>query len=738
MTWFAAVVLAWFSPELLQLHYLSPADLLLGMDPWSTVRPHWFTRATNPLRSDEALLFFPRQVALTADAARYGLSFWQDHFFAGTPNTFSLGLGGLLFPPLFTFLLPIPSGLANTLTGASAPLVAGLFMYPLATRLTARPLGRLLATTAWAFTGQFVVWQSATSLVLVFGALPLLVHLGLRFLEQRDLRAGALYALLYGWTFYMTYPPASILLTIFLAIVFALWLTTRRLAGIVPILGLGVLSGLGAAVAALPILTTIGDLSPLVSHYRSHAAGLPLRDLQTWVFPNLLGNPLAYDWRTTGNYCEYIAYAGIVPLLLAIVALAGARRLQAHRDPLYLGAVAIGIVSLLAAYGIGPGDFLNGLPGLADVSAARWQIGVAFAVVVLAVYGYDLLATDASVRLPAVIAAVAGVLLGGLILARQSQDFLPPTDHFIVRDYKVRAVIIGATALVLLILAIAKPGRRLAGEAALVAVLMVDLFTFGIGFNPSIAPGEFYPSTPALSYLQQHEGRYRVLAARRDGGFFPGDVLAVYGIDSLVGYDHFRDQRFADLLGTNFSAGERDLWHNTGFVTLGQSLDLSDPVFNELSVGYAFFPNEGRDRAAQQIPHWEVVYSGDDGRIYRNLRVLPRQFVVDGTERRPVDHTALAPDHDSLSVDGPGLLVWSHPSGPDWVVTVNGESRSTRTFDGYFEAVPLDAGHNAVVTAYRPQRYYLTGAISGVALLLVGGLLLFDLRRRSAARKTIA
>lgn len=736
LTWFAAVCLAWFWPEILQLRYLSPADLILGIDPWTVVRPHDFTRATNPIRSDEVLLFFPRRVAVAADYLRYGLTLWQDHTFAGTPNTFSLGLGAVLFPPMLAFLLPIPPGLANTLTIAAGPVVAGLFMYPLAARITTRPLGRLLACSAWAFTGQFVVWQSATSLVLVFGALPMLIHLGLRFLETREIRSGVLYALLYGWTFYMTYPPASILVTVFLAIVFGVWLLSRRLSGLVPVLGLAVLSALGAAVGALPLVTTIADLTPLISHYRAHAVGLPLTNLQTWVFPNLSGSPLAYDWRATGNYCEYIAYSGIVPLLLTVFGLASGRRLRRHRDPLFVGAAVIGLISLLTAYGIGPGDFLNGLPGLAAVTAARWQIGIAFAVIVLGTFGFDAVAREPAVRVPAALAALTGVLLGAGILALHRHDFQAPIDPFIVRDYEWRAVLIGAAVLVIAAVPFLAGRRRAGAEVALVALLLVDLMTFGVGFNPSLPPAQFYPVTPALEYLKQHQDGYRVLAAERDGGFFPGDVLSVYGIDTLVGYDHFRDQRFENLLGPSLSANERQFAVNSGFLILGETLDLTDPVFNELSVGYAFFPNDGPDRSAQQIPNWEVVYAGGDGRIYRNLTVLPRQFVVDGTSLTGISHRAAAPDHDLLTAQGPGLLVWSHGSDPDWVITVNGRTRATATYGGYFEAVQLDPGTNRVETAYRPRRYYASGAVSGAALLVLGGLLVFDRRRRRRSQRS--
>ena len=136
VTWLVVLVLAFFYKEAFLGRVFSPADLLFDFQPWNAQRPAAYVHPSNAVRSDEAFIFFPRREQIASDVAKFGLPLWQDHNFAGTPNTFSINfLGAFVYPPMWGYLFFSP-GVTNTLLHIPIPLLAALCMYLLLGRLT--------------------------------------------------------------------------------------------------------------------------------------------------------------------------------------------------------------------------------------------------------------------------------------------------------------------------------------------------------------------------------------------------------------------------------------------------------------------------------------------------------------------------------------------------------------------------------------------------------------------------
>jgi hypothetical protein len=726
VTWLVVLVLAFFYKEAFLGRIFSPADLLYDFPPWTAQRPAAYLHPSNAVRSDEAFIFYPRREQIASDVAKFGIPLWQDHNFAGTPNAFSLNfVGAFVYPPMWSYVF-FPPGVANTLLHVPIPLLAALCMYLFLGRLTRHRMVRLVGAMTWGLNGYFIVWLSAFFLPLTLAVLPLALYLADRFLEQRRRWAGIAYALVVGWSFFLGYPPANVILLTFLGIYLAAWLAVDLRARVRRFLEVAALTLIGIGIGGLPIVTGVVQLSQLAQ--RGGWTGLPFKDLQTFIFPNTFGNPIAVDWRfPQGNYCEYVAYFGSIPLILAG---AGGLAFIARRDfrfPILSAATATGIVAFLLAYQLGPASLIGHLPVYGAVSPARWHIGVVFAGVVLGAYALDLLLSG---RLPRWTLLTAGgvVLAAAAVIALvHRHDFVGP-DQFLKRDEVLRLLVLlaGATVLAGLLWF-----RSTVAALLLTVIVAVDLFTFGVDFNPAIRPADFYPTTPALRYLQAHAPGYRVLVARKTGLIWPGDVLPTYGIDSVTGYDHFRDASYVSLLGSNISAEEKSFWQHSGYLTLGQALNLDSPVLDQLSVKYAFFPDQASDYSLPGSDHWQIVYVGADGRILENLQALPRQFLIsDAGSPEPIEHTAQRPDRDQLDVTGPGRLVWSKPNTPDWTVAVDGRGADTTSFGGYFLSVDLPAGPHVVTLDYRPTAYAVGAVISAISLLLIGLIGLAGLARR--------
>jgi hypothetical protein len=170
----------------------------------------------------------------------------------------------------------------------------------------------------------------------------------------------------------------------------------------------------------------------------------------------------------------------------------------------------------------------------------------------------------------------------------------------------------------------------------------------------------------------------------------------------------------------------------------------------------------GASRSLSVDPAYRLVHSGDV-KIYDNLAVLPRAFIVHGARVIADDEQALAalgdPAFDPAGevilaegkelaaggghaaeitsyeperievqarLDAPGYLVLTDAYYPGWTVEVDGQPAPLLRADLYFRAVALDAGEHQVAFRFQPTtvRWGLTmsliawlGLVLGVAVV---------------------
>src|SRR5256884_8657992 len=154
------------------------------------------------------------------------------------------------------------AGVANTLLHVPIPLLAALCMYLLLGRLTSHRSVRLLGAIAWGLNGYFIAWLSAFFLPLTLAILPLALYLAARFLDERRLWAGIAYAVLVGWSFFLGYPPANLILVTFLGIYVVAWLAVDLPGRTRPFLALAGLTLIGFGIGGPPVVPPVGQPPP--------------------------------------------------------------------------------------------------------------------------------------------------------------------------------------------------------------------------------------------------------------------------------------------------------------------------------------------------------------------------------------------------------------------------------------------------------------------------------------------
>ncbi len=653
---------------------LSPADLLYDYHPWYAVRPEGWQGPQNPLLSDAVLLFDP-WLSYTADRLHAGqIPLWNPETMLGAPFAANLQ-SGVFYPGNWPYWL-FPSGATLALLAWLKLVVAGFGTYGLARAvLRAGPIGAATAAVAYTFGAFLTVWLlyplgSAVIWLpwLWWATAALIARPGPR--PAAGLAAAVALDLLAG-------QPETALHVALVTGAFALFVAVRlrpwRVAAAARRLALWAGAYLlGAAIAAIELVPFVEYLQQGAMFGRRDVATagfwLPFRFAWTLVAPDLFGNPVARTWwDSASNYNEANSYVGIVVLLLVPLAFVGSDR--ARRA--WAGFLAV--IALLAAgaayHWPGIGDLVGVVPVLRVGANQRFVVVVQLALALLAGLGVEgLLAAGARARrrVLGVLGAGAGVAALGLgipllwphdVFGLPARGSAPATwDAALTRA----AVLLAAGLVVALgVVALGRFRPRLAPMAAalLPLLLLGDLWQVHAGYNPTVAPADYFPATPLTTWLQGQPGLFRSTAP---GWILMPNANMPYGLSVLGGYDGIMPASYYQLL-TAIDPSQQTLTTG-GFSPLQE---VVSPLLNLLDVRYLLL-NGGTDpnyRVGTAQPAHDHVIVGE----IRGAQTAGQTFVAQGGNLAAIDVFGATYGHTLT-----GTLVFhlkTDPAAPDDLAT---------------------------------------------------------------------
>jgi len=494
------------------------------------------------------------------------------------------------------------------------------------------------------------------------------------------------------------------------------------------------------------------------------------------VLPKVFGdNPTNYFYSNVFSG-ETWGYAGVVALVLAVIAMLRRGEGEGEEQGQRWFFVALGVAALLGALGAFTpvhSWLYTFVPGFGSIRAAgRLLVLFDFAVALLAACGLEALLTwyDARVagseRFAAALRRVRwglAIAVGALVL------FVIPLFYSLVlgRDDPVgRPVIVldGLNLLVLLLLATAvivwvAEQRRLPSRAlaALTLVLVVlDLFSATAGFNPT---------TDDVLSGYRHEDAQRELRAR-------AATEPPFRVDTDDVADRFQPS-LPMLDGVDTISGAYNPLGLSDYAVLRERAQSSrsSVLYGLLNVAYVAEPAE------KSAPRdWVRVFAGDKVTFYQPSRPpLPRAFVIGGAAsvsgpgpafdrikasdfdpaklvylQGAVQPTAADPgaspatvtqsDTETVTVQvrttGAGYLVLADAYYPGWQATLDGRAVPVLQADLAFRAVYLpDGGAHTVTFHYVPAYWWYGWLIAGTtALAAAAVLLLAEMRGRRRRR----
>ena len=400
-----------------------------------------------------------------------------------------------------------------------------------------------------------------------------------------------------------------------------------------------------------------------------------------------------------------VPYAGLAPLLLAVVALLWSGRAATT----FFALLAVGSFALAVGSPLLPLFIALVPPYRQFADHSRWFLLWGFAIAVLAGVGAQVLfsrgsAATAPERRRLVLNRVLLALVVLFLAAWSWQHlalFTPQSRYGLYitairqQPWRVAIVLALAAAAAVALSRVRRVPRGLRWGVLLV-VVAGDLLWYGGSYNTSTSPDVFkpttdllaalpggeaehrpgetlYPATRQIAFLQSQSGPFRFLA-----GDYPAllpNLAAAYGLEDVRGYQSLylaRYNRLARLIdGKDYTklAGEG----GTSFRPYLTSAYTHRRLLDMLNVRYILFP-PGSENARLYQP-LELVQQDDEGTVYRNPHALPRAWMVHQAEVLPDDDAQLArlagSDFDPASqavlpVAPPEL---GQPSGTDRVET---------------------------------------------------------------------
>ena len=755
------------------------------------------------------LQFYPWQKLAVEQIQTGNWPLWNPYLGAGTPLAANLQTAA--FYPLNVLFLLMPVERAFGWELALHVALAGLFAYYLGRTLGLGRFGALVTGLTYGLGGYLIAHWVFPSMVCAIAWLPLLLALTEKIVTRAGTpvpaahaqagacpcRETALLAAAIGLQLLAGHAQTSFY-SLLIVTAFALWRAVQeRGNGIVrrawPVAAAVVL---GLGLAAVQLLPT----AELTAH--SQRAG-SLTDLQfahelsfwpwrliTLLAPDFFGNPARGGYWAYGTYWEEAAFIGVLPLLLAVLAIARWRR-----RPLVPFFVLLSLVAIVLALGnytpIYPLLFRY-LPGFGLFQApARLMIGYALGMAVLAGTGAQVaegLRITPRLRLALNLAALAGLgtAAGGIFAALALPGIHRSFSTSMIRLGVTTALAAGLLLARHLTVARGSSARSRLGreqwQALAAAFIAIDLLAFGWGLAPGTDPAVYRAPVATEQFLQsQPSGRLAVPYPYAQKVYEEYVSLRSFGSNDPTALQGLRESLLPNLNASLHLLGVgnydpltirlyRDLWDRIAAnqdgppegVTEGESGsalnllgarylvsngDLPLPVIydsgpriylNEAALPVAFVVFRARvvedEKARLEIlldpdfdPRAEVLLSR---RPSASLPQLPAQ-VPGGDQAEP---SVLRPGPDrviiQVKMNQPGYLVLTDSYYPGWRATVDGELTEILAADHAFRTVGLEVGEHAVVFEYTPLSFRLGAWISGAAALLLTGILVQRLTAR--------
>ncbi|MCC6445524.1 MAG: YfhO family protein [Armatimonadetes bacterium] len=757
------LVIAFFWEPIFTRLVLLPTDICLRLQPWRAYSKELFpdfTRLRNPLL-DVILSFVPWRMYMAREMTSGIVPLWNPYILCGTP--FVANNQSAVFYPFNWLFLFLPVGEAFTLYEILHVYLCGAFLYLFLRRLRLSWAACLIGASAWMFSGFVVTWLEWQVLAATLCWLPLI----LLFWEKAQ-EKGFSFASAGGMCFGMQLLAGHLQSAFYSAFAVGIYALgqvigkrTSPRKGFPALLWIWALGMCLGAIQTLPVfeLARYNHRQGALTYEAVAANAMPLPQMLTLLIPKLLGTSADYASTPYSGklaYPEMCFYFGVIPLALALAAVA------LRRDAVTRSLAAVALLAVL----VGTATpvlklFYLVVPGFKQMpSPARMMVLLTFSGSILAALGWDALIEAARNRAPAAplrLRILAGVWLAVPLLALVASLLAYP--QYLFGNDSVGTAWAGYQAqnfAVFLVMALcaaalffrAAQGRFPASgaHAAALGLILLDLFRFGMGFNPSGDPKMLFFPARSLEDLRRDSEPGRTLALMGSG---PLDQMTpnanmVPQIEDVQGGESLYPRRVKEFM--QFLEDQGRPGAGTRFWNAVHITNIASPLLPMLNVRHILTsrlldapqaemvarPDIYLYRLKNAFPRaWiapEAIWIPERLQILSHLNrpgFDPRKTVVlqgEGPSRTGGPGTARVlrrtPNRAVLQADAPrgGWLVLADTCAPGWQADLDGQPVPIHPANYMLRAVWLPPGSHRVTFAYAPTSFRLGAYLSLLAL----------------------
>ncbi len=689
------------------------------------------------------------------DAIHNGrLPFWTPYIFNGYPLLVD-PQQNLFYPPAWPTLI-IPVNVAISGYMAFHIWLAGVGMYLFVRFMGSRWLPAVLAGVAFAFSGLLAgrLWAGHSTVYAIDAWTPWLALALAWSVNRGGARHGVLAGLPFGLALLAGHLPSFLYVGLIWALfaVYLLWvnpgrrLLVARQAALMMAIGLGI-----AAVQLVPFVQfSLASQRVATADYAfATDYSLPPAHLATLVFPQFFGEPTELGYWSVPTFEELTYYAGILPLLLLVLALRKPTRLTWF----LLAVMVLGLWLALGRYGILyrlAYDFL--LPFRLVRAPARAAFLYLFAVTALSGLTLsawmDMAPDDCRRRLApllrwtlavAAVAFVAAILATGALFAATH-----PTDTSGRLWHQIGGY---AQALLLLLLGggvlwaflttpAAKTGRRILLGILLVVIFVADMWLFAFKMVRLQPSGPESPWTDARALIGDTTDRVLPWGV----SLFSQNAAIQTGLHSVFGYSSMEPAQHIA-----FTSSVPDP-RSTAYDVLGVRYVIASTSLDQFVEGESGLQMLGQQGAAWvytrpgALPVARLVYNFETiadleaagARVHQPDFDPAAAAIVDANPpcagelvpggQGTAEILGAEPGHWAIATDSatPAILLLAETAYPGWQVRIDGEPVDWFTAYTTIRGVCVPAGSHSVTWEFRPNLYLLGALISLFSWLLVG------------------
>jgi hypothetical protein len=631
-----------------------PADALVGLyhpfrdtiaDEYPNGIPYKNYLITDPIRQQ-----YPWRYLAIESLKQGKLSFWNPSVLSGTPLAGNLQSAS--FYPLNILFFVMPFIHAWSVLVILQPILAGLFMYLFLRKRGLVELASFFGGIVYAFCGTSIVWLEWNTIGHVMVWLPFVLYIKEFIIEELSfpklslkrltllfvllllvevfyLLAGHIQTAFYVWT---------------ITVIYLFWrLIQINKEGTLSLKRLFLLSKLFIIEIILLLIITAVQYIPFIQFLLNSARGvdqanwqkegwfIPLQHLVQFVAPDFFGNPATLNYWGTWNYAELVGYVGIFPLIFAGIALFFVRNSFSK----VLGGILLFCFLFATSNPISRFIYQTQIPFLSSAQPTRLLGIIDFCLAVLSAIGLNSwIQNKVDNKRIAVwvgsIGTVVVLMLWGIVL---TNIFNIPIENIQVakRNLIFPSMLIGLSIFVAVIELFSSSHKKLFRFNTIIpfiviGITVVDLFRFGWKFTPFSNALYVYPKSSIITYLQKQEKPFRIMTT--DDRILPPNVSAMYGIETVEGYDPLYSSDYGELMSA-WVKGKPDVTP-ISFNRLLVPHDYKNPLANLLNVNYILTFDEITDEG------YELVFQERTTRLYKNNHSKPRAYFA---ERVAVVHS---------------------------------------------------------------------------------------------------